>query len=61
MNRINARFAQLRAAKQKGFIVYIGAGDPNLETTGKLALAFEKAGELAALEARKSMLTDCLG
>jgi tryptophan synthase alpha chain len=44
MNRINERFAQLRAAKQKGFIVYVGAGDPTLEATRQLALAFEKAG-----------------
>src|SRR5688572_5811625 len=44
MNRIDTRFAQLRAANQKGFIVYIGAGDPDLEATLKLALAFEKAG-----------------
>lgn len=44
MNRIDARFAQLLAAKQKGFIVYIGAGDPTLEATRQLALAFDKGG-----------------
>jgi tryptophan synthase alpha chain len=44
MNRIDARFAQLRAAKQKGLIVYIGAGDPTLEATRRLAIAFDKAG-----------------
>jgi tryptophan synthase alpha chain len=44
MNRIEARFAQLRAAKQKGLIVYIGAGDPTLEATRKLALAFDQVG-----------------
>src|SRR4051794_20305886 len=44
MNRIDARFAQLRAAKQKAFVVYIGAGDPTLEATRQLALAFDKAG-----------------
>lgn len=44
MNRIEARFARLRAAKHKGFIVYIGAGDPNLEATRQLALAFDRAG-----------------
>jgi tryptophan synthase alpha chain len=44
MNRIDARFAQLRAANQKGFVVYIGAGDPNLEATRQLVLAFDKAG-----------------
>ena len=44
MNRIDQRFAQLRAAKQKGFVVYIGAGDPHLEATRQLALAFDQAG-----------------
>jgi tryptophan synthase alpha chain len=44
MNRIDARFAQLRAAKQKGLVVYIGAGDPTLEATRQLALAFDQAG-----------------
>jgi len=44
MNRIEARFAQLKNRKQKGFIVYIGAGDPNLEATRQLALAFDHAG-----------------
>lgn len=44
MNRIEARFAQLKQQKQKGFIVYIGAGDPDLESTRKLSLAFDKVG-----------------
>lgn len=44
MNRIVERFAQLKAKKQKGFVVYIGAGDPNLEATRQLALAFDTAG-----------------
>ena len=44
MNRIDQRFAQLRAANQKGFVVYIGAGDPTLEATRQLALAFDQAG-----------------
>jgi len=44
MNRIEDCFAKLKLDKRKGFIVYLGAGDPNLETTGKLALAFEQAG-----------------
>ena len=44
MNRIVDRFARLRNAGKKGFIVYIGAGDPNLETTRQLAVAFDKAG-----------------
>lgn len=44
MNRIVERFASLKKQGRKGFIVYIGAGDPDLETTRRLALAFEKAG-----------------
>src|SRR6266571_7479433 len=44
MNRIVARFERLRREGQKGFIVYIGAGDPNLEATRRLALAFDKVG-----------------
>ena len=35
---------QLRRDGKKGFIVYIGAGDPNLDATRQLALAFDKAG-----------------
>src|SRR6266850_2790962 len=44
MNRIEQRFALLKREQQKGFIVYIGAGDPNLEATRQLALAFDKLG-----------------
>src|SRR5215475_8219697 len=44
MNRIEERFARLKREGKKGFIVYIGAGDPNLEATRQLGLAFDKAG-----------------
>src|SRR5439155_11374480 len=44
MNRIEQRFALLKREKRKGFIVYIGAGDPNLEVTRQLALAFDNLG-----------------
>jgi tryptophan synthase alpha chain len=44
MNRIEERFARLKREGKNGFIVYIGAGDPNLDATRKLALAFDKAG-----------------
>jgi tryptophan synthase alpha chain len=44
MNRIEECFTQLRRDGKKGFIVYIGAGDPHLEATRELALAFDKAG-----------------
>ncbi len=44
MNRIVERFNRLNRAHQKGFIVYIGAGDPDLEATRQLALAFDQLG-----------------
>ena len=44
MNRIVEKFAQLKRADKKGLVVYIGAGDPHLQATHDLALAFDKAG-----------------
>src|SRR5712672_3597260 len=44
MNRIEERFARLKRDGRKGFIVYIGAGDPNLEATRQLGVAFDKLG-----------------
>src|ERR1700685_2312086 len=44
MNRIVEKFAALKRDRKKVFIVYIGAGDPNLDATRELALAFDKAG-----------------
>jgi tryptophan synthase alpha chain len=44
MNRIVEKFAQLKQAGKKTFVVYVGAGDPNLEATRQLALAFDRAG-----------------
>lgn len=44
MNRIDKRFADLRQNGRKGFVVYIGGGDPNLKATEELALAFDKLG-----------------
>src|SRR4029078_9939827 len=44
MNRIVERFARLKRDGKKAFIVYIGAGDPNLEATRQLGLAFDRAG-----------------
>jgi tryptophan synthase alpha chain len=44
MNRINERFGWLRTKGRKGIIVYVGAGDPDLEATRRLALAFDQAG-----------------
>lgn len=44
MNRIVERFARLHSTRQKGFVLYIGAGDPNLDATRELALAFDSLG-----------------
>jgi tryptophan synthase alpha chain len=44
VNRIEERFSQLRASGHKGLVVYIGAGDPDLNATLQLALEFDRAG-----------------
>src|SRR4051794_16602582 len=44
MNRIVERFALLKKERRKGFVVYIGAGDPNLEATRQFGLAFDRLG-----------------
>src|SRR5213083_3763591 len=44
MNRIVECFARLKREGKKAFIVYIGAGDPDLDATRKLGLAFDKVG-----------------
>ncbi len=44
MNRIDQRFARLKQERQKGLILYIGAGDPDLEATRRLALEFDQLG-----------------
>ena len=43
-NRIDQRFQELRARKEKALIPFITAGDPDLATTRELAWAFEEAG-----------------
>jgi tryptophan synthase alpha chain len=43
-NRIDARFAQLRAAKKKAFVAYVCAGDPTLDATIDIVLGLERAG-----------------
>ena len=43
-NRIDQTFERLRSRGQKGFVAYIGAGDPTLAATEAIALALEEAG-----------------
>lgn len=44
MHRIEETFHQLRRKKKKAFLAFITCGDPDLSTTEKLALEFEKLG-----------------
>ena len=44
MNRIDKKFKELKKRGEKAFIAYITAGDPDLRTTGKIALALENSG-----------------
>ncbi len=43
-NRMKRKFDQLAAGKKKGLITYVMAGDPDLETTVRLAQTMEQAG-----------------
>ena len=43
-NRIETKFQALRAADHCGFIAYITAGDPTLDTTVSLVATLEKSG-----------------
>ncbi|MEI8176177.1 MAG: tryptophan synthase subunit alpha [Candidatus Omnitrophota bacterium] len=44
MNRIDETFKKLKNEGTAAFIAYITAGDPDLKTTGRLALALERSG-----------------
>ncbi len=44
MNRIEQKFTKLKEKKQKAFIAYICAGDPNLSFTEKLVIEFDRIG-----------------
>jgi tryptophan synthase alpha chain len=43
-NRIEEKFAALRAIQRSAFIVYIAGGDPSLEKTVEIAVSLERAG-----------------
>lgn len=42
--RLDKKFATLKREDKKGFIAYIGAGDPSLDETVEIVLELEKAG-----------------
>lgn len=44
MNRIDRKLAHLKSLGQKGLVIYAGAGDPDLQATRDLAIAFDRAG-----------------
>ncbi|MDO8586565.1 MAG: tryptophan synthase subunit alpha [Armatimonadota bacterium] len=44
MSRIGERFAELAARSEKALVCFLTTGDPDIETTGKLALELERAG-----------------
>jgi tryptophan synthase alpha chain len=44
MNRIEEKFAALRAQTRSAFIVYVTGGDPSLEKTVEIAASLERAG-----------------
>jgi tryptophan synthase alpha chain len=44
MSRISRRFQELRSRRETGLLIYIMAGDPDLETTRRLILELEQAG-----------------
>lgn len=43
-NRIDEKFASLRAASRSGFVAYVTAGDPSPAHTASIVLALEAAG-----------------
>ena len=44
MSRISDKFAQLRSASRRGFIPFVTAGDPDLETSRKIVLSLAQNG-----------------
>jgi len=44
MNRIERRFEELKEKNKKAFVVFITCGDPNLNTTRKLLIEFDRIG-----------------
>src|ERR1700722_8550514 len=44
INRIEKTFAALKVKKQSGFVSFITAGDPDLETCAKILAGLPKAG-----------------
>jgi tryptophan synthase alpha chain len=43
-SRMEGRFRELRESRSKGLVVYLTAGDPSLEDTGRILAAVERGG-----------------
>src|SRR6266540_1998239 len=48
MSRISERLAAVKRAEKKAFVAFVTAGDPSLDRTVEVALAFDDAGVDAA-------------
>ena len=46
MTRINAKFAELKAANKKAFVSYVMAGDPDFDTSLEIVKGFARCGVL---------------
>jgi len=44
MSKIEAKFSELRSAKRKGFVPFVTAGDPGLETSKEIVLTLVRTG-----------------
>ena len=50
MNRIENKFAELKAAGKKALITFVTSGDPDIETTEKAVLEmFDKGADIIEL------------
>ena len=57
MSRLAKRFADLKAAGKKGFVSYISAGDPDLETSFSILQGLPGAGVLNVIAHRVRIIT----
>ena len=60
MSRIASKFAKLHSAGRKGFIPFVSAGDPDLETSLEIVLALAELGSdtLSVVADRLAKLLD---
>jgi len=61
MNRIDAKFAELRGRGEAALIPFISAGDPDLATTLKIMRALDQSGADSIELGVRSDHSTCLG